>query len=78
MDALLSPLTAAWIRLLAMMATALLALSITLLGWLPYSMVAAGSVFDGLTYLLCYLLFMGMALPLSLIHIYFRRPAGHL
>ena len=67
MDALLSPLTAAWIRLLAMMAAALLALAITLLGWLPYSMVAAGSVFDGLTYLLCYLLFMGIALPLSIL-----------
>ena len=66
-DAVLSPLTAALLRLLAMLTAAALALGAAMLAWLPYTLAAAGAVFDGMTYVLCYLLFMGLALPLSIL-----------
>ena len=67
MDAVLSPLTTAIARLTAMMTTAGIALGLTMAAWLPYTYHAAGAVFDGWTYVLCYLVFMGMAFPLSIL-----------
>ena len=66
-DAVVSPLTTALARLLALLATAGLTVALTLLGWLPVSMVRIGSVFDGVDYALAYLLLMGLALPLSIL-----------
>ena len=69
MEALLysivSPLTVSCIRLLSLIGTAGLAWSITVVVWMPFTMMASGSVFDSLTYFLCYFLFMGMAIPIA-------------
>ena len=71
MEALLysivSPLTVSCIRLLSLIGTAGLAWSITVVVWMPFTMMASGSVFDSLTYLLCYFLFMGMAIPIAIL-----------
>lgn len=71
MEALLysvvSPLTASCIRLLSLIGTASLTWSITVAVWMPFTMMASGSIFDGLTYFLCYFLFMGMAMPISIL-----------
>ena len=66
-DAVVSPLTTALARLLALLAVAGLTVALTLLGWFPVSMVRIGSVFDGGDYALAYLLLMGLALPLSVL-----------
>ncbi len=68
MDAAVSPLTMALVRLLALMAAAVLALLLTMLVWFPISRGLIGSVFDrdGLR-ALAYLLFMGLALPLAIL-----------
>ena len=47
--------------------TAALTWGITTAIWMPFTMMTSGSVFDGLTYFLCYLLFMGMAMPISIL-----------
>lgn len=67
MDVVVSPLTTALIRLFALLCMALLTMGITMLLWLPYTMYSAGAVFDGLTYVLAYLIYMGLALPLAIL-----------
>ena len=67
LDAVLSPLTAALIRLSALLSLSVLALAAVALAWLPYTLHAAGTVFDGRTYVLSYLLFFFPALPLSVL-----------
>ena len=66
-DAAVSPLVMALVRLLALLAGALLTLGLTMLLWLPVSRGLIGSVFDGTDYILAYLLFMGLALPLGIL-----------
>ena len=67
LDAILSPLTAALIRLWALLCLSLMVLMAMLLVWLPYTRHAAGAVFDGETYVLAYLIFFFPALPLSVL-----------
>ena len=64
---IISPLTASYIHLLSLIGTAALTWGITTAIWMPFTMMTSGSVFDGLTYFLCYLLFMGMAMPISIL-----------
>ena len=66
MDAAVSPLTMALVRLLALLATAVMTVTLTMLVWLPISMRLIGSVFGGVDYALAYLLLMGLALLLSI------------
>lgn len=66
-DAVVSPLSTALVRLCSLAVTALLTLGITMLVWLPISRVLIGSVFDGLDYFLAYSLFMGLAMPLGIL-----------
>ena len=67
MDAAVSPLHMALVRLLALLAAALIALCLTMLVWLPVSRALIGSVFGSVDYILAYLLFMGLALPLAIL-----------
>ena len=67
MDAAVSPLAMALVRLLALLAAAVVTVALTMLVWLPISMHLIGSVFGGLDYVLAYLLLMGLALPLSIL-----------
>ena len=67
MDAAVSPHTMAWVRLLALLAGAVLATALTMAVWLPISVGLIGSVFTGTDYVLSYLLFLGLALPLSIL-----------
>ena len=67
MDAAVSPLTMALVRLLALLAAAVVTVALTMLVWLPISMYLIGSVFGGMDYVLAYLLLMGLALPLSIL-----------
>ncbi len=67
MDAAVSPLTMALVRLLALLATAVMTVTLTMLVWLPTSMRLIGSVFGGVDYALAYLLLMGLALPMSIL-----------
>lgn len=67
MDAAVSPLTMALVRLLALLAVAVVTVALTMLVWLPISMHLIGSVFGGMDYVLAYLLLMGLALPLSIL-----------
>ena len=67
MDAAVSPLAMALVRLLALLAVAVVTVALTMLVWLPISMHLIGSVFGGLDYVLAYLLLMGLALPLSIL-----------
>ena len=66
-DAAVSPLVMALVRLLALLAGALLTLGLTMLLWLPVSRGLIGSVFDGTDYVLAWLLFLGLALPLGIL-----------
>ena len=67
LDAVVSPLRLALVRLLALLAAAVLTLGATMLVWLPISRGLIGSVFDGTDYVLSYLLLMGLALPLGIL-----------
>ena len=67
LDAAVSPLCMALVRLLALTAAAALTAGITMLVWLPISRGLIGSVFSGVDYVLAYLLFMGLALPLAIL-----------
>ena len=67
LDAAVSPLTMAGVRLVSLTTAALLTLGITMLVWLPISRYFIGAVFDGVDYVLAYLLFLGLALPLSIL-----------
>ena len=66
-DAVVSPLTTALTRLLALLTTAVLTTTLTMLVWLPISAGLIGAVFDMVDYVLAYLLFMGLALPLGVL-----------
>ena len=66
-DGAVSPLMMALVRLPALMATAALGLSLTVVVWFPVSRQLIGSVFDGADYLLAYGLLMGLALWLSIL-----------
>ena len=66
-DAVVSPLTAALTRLSALLTTAVLTTTITMLVWLPISAGRIGAVFDLVDYVLAYLLFLGLALPLGVL-----------
>lgn len=67
MDAAVSPLCMALVRLLALIVGALLALGLTMLIWLPISRWLIGSVFGTVDYILAYLLLMGFSLPLGIL-----------
>ena len=67
MDAAVSPLRMALVRLLALLAGAALATGLTMAVWLPISAGLIGAVFTGTDYVLAYLLFQGLALPLSIL-----------
>ena len=66
-DAAVSPLTMALVRLPALLAAAALTLGLTMAAWLPISRELIGAVFDGVDYVLAYLLLMGLALPLAIL-----------
>ena len=66
-DAVVSPLTAALTRLSALLTTAVLTTTLTMLVWLPISAGRIGAVFDMVDYVLAYLLFLGLALPLGVL-----------
>ena len=66
-DAVVSPLTAALTRLLALLAAAVMTVALAMLAWLPISKGLIGAVFDGVDYALAYLLLMGAALPLGIL-----------
>lgn len=66
-DAVVSPLTTALTRLLALLMAAVLTVGLTMLVWLPISVGLIGAVFTGANYVLAYLLFMGLALPLGIL-----------
>ena len=66
-DAVVSPLTTALTRLLALLTSAVLTAALTMLIWFPISAGWIGSVFDGVDYILAYLLLMGLALLLSIL-----------
>lgn len=56
-DAVVSPLTTALTRLLALLTAAVLTVGLTMLVWLPISAGLIGAVFTGANYVLAYLLF---------------------
>ena len=66
-DAVVSPLTTALTRLLTLLTAAVLTAGLTMLVWLPISAGLIGSVFTSANYVLAYLLFMGLALPLGIL-----------
>ncbi len=66
-DAAVSPHAMALVRLLALLTAAVLATGLAMLVWLPISMGLIGAVFTGVDYVLAYLLFMGLALPLAIL-----------
>lgn len=67
LDAVVSPLTMAMVRLLALLAGAVVTLLVTMAVWLPISMLLIGSVFGWADYCLSYLILMGLALPLGIL-----------
>lgn len=67
MNAIVSPMRSTLIRMLALIVTSLLGLILTMLVWLPVTFAQAGSVLDMTNYCLAYLLFMGLALPCSIL-----------
>lgn len=67
MNAIVSPMRSALIRMLALIVTALLGLFLAMLVWFPLTFALAGSVLDMTNYCLAYLLFMGLSLPCSIL-----------
>lgn len=67
LDAAVSPLIMALVRMFSLMSAALVTLGITMAVWLPISRSLIGSVFGILDYALAYVLFMGLALPLGIL-----------
>ena len=67
MNAIVSPMRSALIRMMALIVTSLLGLFLTMLVWLPITFAQAGAVLDMTNYCLAYLLFMGLALPCSIL-----------
>lgn len=66
-DAVISPGSMAAVRLPALLTAALVSLGLTMLVWLPVTRIQTGSVFDAADYILAYLLFTGLPLPLSVL-----------
>lgn len=66
-DAVSPPMTAALVRLAALLCVSAAAQAITMLLWLPYTVSAAGAVFDAKSYVLLYLLFMYGPIPLAIL-----------
>ena len=66
-DAAVSPMTMALVRLLALLAASVVTVAVTMLVWLPISAGLIGSVFGGVDYILAYLLLMGLSLPMSIL-----------
>ena len=66
-DAAVSPLTMAFLRLLSLAVVSVLTLALTLLVWLPICWGLIGAVFDMGDYVPAWLLFMGLALPLGIL-----------
>lgn len=66
-DAVVSPMSAAWTRLWALLSLSALAQALTMLAWLPWTAYALGAVFDLASYCLVYLIFMFGALPLAIL-----------
>lgn len=71
-DAMVSPLTQALVRLLALLWAAAVTQAAALLLWLPYTVYKVGAVFDGGVYLLSYLMLM---LPSWLLAVLFSAAA---
>ena len=67
MDAAVSPMTMALVRLLALLAASVVTVAVTMLVWLPISAGLIGLVFGGVDYILAYLFLMGLSLPLSIL-----------
>lgn len=65
LDAAVSPQSMAAIRLLSLTAAALMTAAAAMAVWFPITRGQIGTVFDGTDYLLSYLLFMGLSLPLG-------------
>lgn len=66
-DAVVSPLSAAWTRLWALLCVSVLAQALTMLAWLPWTAYVLGPVFDLGSYCLIYLVFMYGAFPLAIL-----------
>ena len=66
-DAAVSPLTMALVRLCSLLTSSILTLILTMLIWYPISALLIGSVFSFANYMLAYLLFMGLAMPLAIL-----------
>ena len=66
-DAAVSPLSAAWTRLWALLCVSVIAQAVTMLVWLPWTAYALGAVFDLASCCLIYLIFMYGALPLAIL-----------
>ena len=66
-DAAVSPLTMAFLRLLSLLAVSVLTLALTMLVWLPICRGLTGAIFDMGDYVPAWLLFMGLALPLGIL-----------
>lgn len=71
-DAMVSPLSQALVRLLALLSAAVVTQAAALLWWLPYTVYRVGAVFDGGVYLLSYLVLM---LPSWLLAVLFSAAA---
>lgn len=71
-NAMVSPLTQALVRLLALLSAAVVTQAAALLLWLPYTVYRVGEVFDGGVYLLSYLVLM---LPSWLLAVLFSAAA---
>lgn len=67
LNAAVSPLRMAMVHLAALIGTAALTLAAVMTVWLPVSRAMIGSVFDAGDYVLAYLIFMGLALPLGIL-----------
>lgn len=66
MNAVISPMRIALLRLVTLIVVALLVLILTMLVWLPMTITKTGSILNGANYCLAYLLFMGLALPAAI------------
>ena len=66
-DAVVTPLSAAWTRLGALLSLSALTQAVTMLAWLPWTAYALGAVFDLGSYCLIYMVFMYGALPLAVL-----------
>ncbi len=67
MAAVCSPMTTAFLHLTAILCVSIVAQSITMMVWLPYTMNVVGTVFDAASYIMGYLIFMYGALPLAIL-----------